>query len=91
MTLRKAYNLGKKIGRDIAITTLHDGNGTLEEDEFVTLVSEGEAEHFRQFSPFEFTAREFNESRFPSVTWESYEDGVRRGATMVYREQMQNR
>lgn len=41
---------------------------------------ETEQEHYRQFSPFEFTAQEFNESRDPDAVWEAYDDGVAKGA-----------
>jgi hypothetical protein len=45
-----------------------------------------ESENLRQFSPFEFTAREFNESRDPDGVWEAYEDGVFKGARAAAKE-----
>lgn len=47
---------------------------------FVGEVLTVEAEHFRQFSPFEFTAAEFNASRDPDSIWEAYDKGVWEGA-----------
>jgi len=46
---------------------------------FIQECLETESEHFRQFSPFEFTAAEFNRSRNSDALWESYEDGVHKG------------
>ena len=55
-----------------------------EEDKLIDFIVsetlETEQEHYRQFSPFEFTAREFNESRDPDAVWEAYDDGVAKGA-----------
>lgn len=39
-----------------------------------------ESDHYRQFSPFEFTANEFNTSRDPDGIWEAYDSGVYNGA-----------
>lgn len=33
----------------------------------------------RQFSPFEFTAKEINESRWPDEYWTAFDDGIRAG------------
>ena len=33
----------------------------------------------RDFSPFEFTAHEINESRWPDGAWEAFDEGITRG------------
>lgn len=44
----------------------------------------GESEaHARQFSPFEFLARDLNASRDPDGAWEAYEAGVEVGLRQV--------
>ena len=40
----------------------------------------GESEsHCRDFSPFELTAHEINESRWPDENWEAFNEGIIRG------------
>ncbi len=36
-------------------------------------------ENYRQFSPFEFTASEFNRARNSEALWEAYDDGEYKG------------
>lgn len=55
-------------------------------DWFVGEVGSVESEHFRQFSPFEFTAADFNRSRDPDAVWEAYDEGVAAGARKAGRE-----
>ena len=86
MNVRAAYRMGRDTGSGIAESNLHefpewklkseDGR-----NEFIEMCSDIESDHYRQFSPFEFTAHEFNESRNPDSIWESYERGVLDGIT----------
>ena len=48
-------------------------------DEFIYLCLNIESDHFRQFSPFEFYANEYNNSYDPDFTWDCYDRGVYRG------------
>lgn len=88
---REAGRLGYDTGYGIAAENF--GELFEEYDEPVEVGSEGdfvafaaskvaeiESEHFRQFSPFEMTAQDFNRSRDLEAVWEAYERGVVRGA-----------
>jgi hypothetical protein len=88
-TQRDAYNLGKDTGYDIASENAADYN-LVDEDErekFVSDMMETEADNFRQYSPFEFTAKEFNESLNPDAVWDAYDKGVYRGVCILVKEQ----
>jgi len=80
---KNAYDHGKNIGLGIGSENwpefLDSSIGHPDIDEFVSLCMEHESDVFRQFSPFEFYAKEYNESSDPDFTWESYERGVYRG------------
>ncbi len=59
------------------------GIGTVETvsdqiDAWEILCAESEAND-RQFTPFEVTAHEINESRWPDEYWEAFDDGITRG------------
>ncbi len=41
--------------------------------------------HYSQFSPWEFTAKEFNEARDPDGVWAAFEDGLAVGARKAAR------
>jgi len=62
---------GKEAGRDSLI------------DRLVADASADESENFRQFSPFEFFAKEINDSKDPEGLWAAYEDGVHKGASVA--------
>lgn len=63
MNLREAF----KIGRSVRAALLSENT----EEEL------GEAfDSYSQFSPWEFTAKEFNESRQPDSTWAEFERGL---------------
>jgi hypothetical protein len=85
MTSKKeAYTIGFDTGYNIANSNLYDytnksSTKILDVDKFTSDMLETESEHFRQFSPFEFTAKDFNDSRDPDGVWESYDDGVYKG------------
>jgi hypothetical protein len=79
MTLKEAYETGWNTGYDIARSNWNDRSDTATIEEFISECQETESDHFRQYSPFEFTAQEFNESRNPDKTWERYGSGVSAG------------
>jgi hypothetical protein len=74
---RDAYREGYDTGNGIARMSIHNLKKWGREN-FVHECLESE-EHARQYSPFEFTAHEFNESRNPDGLWDAYEKGVYRG------------
>ena len=104
MTKREAYLTGRDTGNSIAEHNFQNfinqtdevidfiSTNLYQDDEpvyqFQCLVSQIESEHYRQFSPFEFTAKDFNESHDPDGMWSEYERGVWNGAKQVY---MKNR
>jgi len=85
MSQKEAYRIGRSTGADIMRSNYGDFamNG-VGKDDAVDQVCETEADHYRQFSPFEFTAKEFNDSRNPDGVWEAYERGVRVGARKAW-------
>lgn len=92
VTKREAYAEGRANGYGIAVQNIDDalkawafGDDKESDSPFDAIVSmalETEAEHFRQFSPFEFWAAKLNadEDRAEEL-WASYDAGVHRGAT----------
>lgn len=82
MTLKQAYATGKDEGENIGRLLMPKSADDLQE--FISHVCECE-ENGREFSPFEFLAKEFNDSRNPDRTWEEYERGIINGATKAYR------
>jgi len=88
---RKGYDAGFGIAEQNFLDVFRDfskrtGGVVLDDrlDEIIELSAshamETESEHYRQFTPFEFTAKEFNDSRNPDVLWEAYGLGVHEGA-----------
>lgn len=74
--MRAAYARGFRIGTDIGL----ENRSEFEDyDTYMDECTMHESDHFRQFSPFEFYAKEYNESVDPDATWAAYEQGVRRG------------
>ena len=63
MTLREAF----RIGRAVRAALLEEWP----EDE----LSEG-FDNYSQYTPWEFTAKAFNDSRFPDSTWTEFERGL---------------
>jgi len=104
MTKREAYLIGRDTGETIGKSNIHyflpnlhieimrlmvnEWHTNKKMKAFCLYVSEIESEHYRQFSPFEFTAHDFNESHDPDGMWSEYERGVWNGAKQVY---MKNR
>lgn len=95
MDKRSAYLIGRNTGNGIAETNFDDfirktddvieflKENLYQDDDpvyqFQCMVSHIENES-RCFSPFEFTAKEFNESHDPDSMWEEYDRGVWNGA-----------
>ena len=79
MNQKQAHSLGKNTGIGIGHQLLTDSDMTFNDAD--ALVSEGLAveENARQYSPFEFTAREFNDTKYPDEIWEKYDAGVAAG------------
>lgn len=87
---KDAYRTGFGVGYSIAESNYtsaipeHPAPGDFES--FTSDCQETESGHYRQFSPFEFTAQEFNESRNPDGVWSAYEDGVYKGIQAYIKE-----
>ena len=85
-----ASDLGRFTGMQIGADAVEDfcesykGDRKNMKEDFISLVSDSEADTFRQYSPFEVNAKAFNESADPEAVWAAYEEGVRYGATMAY-------
>jgi hypothetical protein len=71
----EAYNLGKENGYTCANVNYRIG---MSEERLITLAFEAE-ENARQYSPFEFYAKEMNDSKDSTRTWGWYEKGVAQG------------
>lgn len=63
MTPQKAYNIGKAIRAELLAYNF--------EEELAEAF-----EHFSQFSPWELTAKSFDEAENPEEVWESFEKGL---------------
>lgn len=88
MNIKQAYKIGRDKGYDIGYDLLVEARskGDIETmDQLVTIGCDCEM-NSRQFSPFEFTAKEFNDSQVPESTWDEYERGVRVGLRKAWRE-----
>jgi hypothetical protein len=85
---KSAYAYGFENGYSIAVENIPDYNLTNEDEteQFISDCFETESEHFRQFTPFEFYAHDFNESEDPDFTWDAYNRGVYRGILIALSE-----
>ena len=84
MNQKIAYEQGLINGYGIADSNIYlelDSEGFCQEDldNFFDLCIETESDHFRQFSPFEFFAKEINDSKYPDAIWDKYDRGVEVG------------
>lgn len=90
MDKRTARQIGRDRGYDLAINmefdprNIGDEHNSLEEA-FRSAAFEAES-NSRSYSPWEFTAKEFNESRDPDGVWEQYERGVEIGINKAWKE-----
>ena len=91
-TIKNAYQQGYDIGYSIAQSNIQQYNNLTKENQenFISDMLETELEHYRQFSPFEFDAQEFNESKNPDAIWNSYEAGVYKGILKRVKEYFRN-
>lgn len=85
MNKREAFDIGRANGITIARVQVREAPVGTSCDKLLEEVLETESEHFRQYSPFEFTASAINRSRNPEALWEAYEQGVGAGARRVLR------
>jgi hypothetical protein len=90
MNKKNAYEYGKENGYGIARENINEPDVDLSNDEgrdkFISEMCETETEHFRQFTPFEFFAKECNEARNPNGLWDAYDRGVQTGIRKAMRE-----
>lgn len=77
---------GQVSGYGIGLDIVYDFNNL---DDFLGEVSEIEL-HMRQFSPFEFFAKELNDSDDPDKAWDVYENSILEGAEKVWREKVES-
>ena len=96
MTKREAYLMGRSTGNGIAEHNyfafindefkeeLYEDCNEKDVHGFQCICSQIEIEHYRQFSPFEFTAQAFNESKHPDEVWTEYERGVWNGSKQTF-------
>jgi hypothetical protein len=91
MNKKECYNQGFQTGYDIARENraeydLSDENGR---DNFVSEMSEHESDVYRQYTPFEFFAKEINDTgdRADGL-WAAYDDGVYKGILALVKEEV---
>lgn len=88
----QAYRIGIEKGHEFVSQYSHEELVELAERHNVKLldvfgIAASEAfESYSQFSPWEFTAQEFNESRDPDGVWAAFERGMSAGADKAGRE-----
>jgi len=92
MNKKDSYSIGINNGYSIAECNINDYEFNNEDDKekFISEMAEYESDGFRQYSPFEFYAKEFNESRYPDSVWESYDNGVYMGIKKSLREYLRD-
>ena len=76
MDLRTAYKIGKDLGASFIWTNQED----ISEFESAEALAFEVFDNYIEFSPWEFTGKEFNESRNPDRTWEEFFRGLEVGA-----------
>jgi hypothetical protein len=88
LTVEGVHEYGKQVGTDIAQENIDEMITNMffegqSEDDLAGELATIESEHFRQFSPFEFFAKDINDSLDPDGLWESYDNGVYKGVSAV--------
>ena len=89
MKRSKYYQIGRDTGREIAECNIadYDLSDNEQAEKFMSDMLETESEHYRQFSPFEFLAREINHWERvwnrDGELWGLYETGVLEGIQSV--------
>jgi len=85
---REAKAIGYDTGYGIAQMSWPPRRMTKEGvEKFIDDCAEGET-NGRQYSPFEFTASDFNSSRYPDEVWDAYDAGVMNGIRACVRDSM---
>ena len=92
MNKKDSYSIGINNGYNIAECNINDYDlNTIElREKFISEMAEYESDGFRQYTPFEFYAKEFNESRYPDSVWDGYDNGVYAGIKKSLREFRKN-
>ena len=85
ITLEEAYRRGKSYGLGIGEENARDF-GRYDFEQYMDECTEHERNVFRQYSPFEFLARDLNDHPDPDLAWERYEAGVAVGLRQAWRE-----
>jgi hypothetical protein len=87
MNLKDAYRLGYDRGYSIAdYMELPYDRGLEEAIEYLETNFQEIEDNDRSFSPFEFTARDLNNSRDPYRYWEEFDRGINNGLRKKIRE-----
>ena len=79
MDTKTANAHGFENGYSIAMSNQTDFV-SLGAEKYLSMVLETESDTFRQYSPFEFLASEFNKSKNSDSLWDNYDKGVEAGA-----------
>jgi len=83
----EGFYRGQSIAETVAPDAIETPDGTLYDvgtgallnwEDMISELYECESND-RQFSPFEFTAKEINESDYPDEYWEAYDQGISEG------------
>lgn len=90
MNKKDVYQKGYWTGYDIAKENINELNPESfckqELDDFAGSMAEHESETYRQYSPFEFFAKDLNDSHDPDGMWDAYDEGVWAGIQRLVRE-----
>jgi hypothetical protein len=83
MNTTECYQRGHDTGYDIAECNIHEPKydifNEISKDEFISDMVTHEQDAYRQYSPFEFFARDINNSDNSEELWEEYDNGVFQG------------
>lgn len=72
----RGFDVGKSIGEEQEIDTTLPENEA--KDDYITDCADAE-ENYRSYSPFELTAKEFNDAPNSDAVWAAYEEGLTAG------------
>jgi hypothetical protein len=91
MNLKRARYIGFNLGLSMAGTVDDIRAWKAEEDDDSPVTVDDAAEYagqgfqnYQQYSPWEFTAKEFEESRDPEATWSRFYEGLSAGARQAH-------
>jgi len=90
MNKKDVYQKGYWTGYDIAKENMGELNeecfSEQELEDYSGAMSEYESDGFRQYTPFEFFAKDLNNSHDPDGLWDAYDEGVWAGIQRLIRE-----